>query len=75
LLHLFGLTIGGWLIVTQANKAAQALTSGQYEESFLRAKVAFAKHYAAHMLPHAEAYFVAATQGAGDVALFDAALV
>ena len=75
LLHLFGLTIGGWLIVTQANKAARELTSGQYEESFLRAKIAFAKHYAAHMLPHTEAYFVAATQGAGDVALFDAALV
>ena len=75
LLHLFGLTIGGWLIVVQANKASQALTSGQYEESFLRAKIAFAKHYAAHMLPHTEAYFVAATQGAGDVALFDAALV
>ena len=29
LLHLFGLTIGGWLIVAQANKASQALTSGQ----------------------------------------------
>jgi alkylation response protein AidB-like acyl-CoA dehydrogenase len=75
LLHLFGLTIGGWLIVVQANKAAQTLTSGQYEESFLRAKIGFAKHYAAHMLPHTEAYFVAATQGAGDVALFDSALV
>ena len=75
LLHLFGLTIGGWLIVTQANKASQALTSGQYEDSFLRAKIGFARHYLAHMLPHAEAYFVAATQGADDVALFDAALV
>ncbi len=74
LLHLFGLTLGGWLIVTQAAKAVRALGEGG-DESYLRSKVAFAKYYAAHVLPHAEAYFTSATQGSSEVALFDAALV
>ena len=75
LLHLFGLTLGGWLIVAQAAKAAQVLGSSGGHNSFLLSKIAFAKYYAAHVLPHGEAYFISATQGSGDVALFDAALV
>jgi alkylation response protein AidB-like acyl-CoA dehydrogenase len=75
LLHLFGLTLGGWLIVVQADKAARALGAGQYDDAFLRGKIAFARHYASHVLPHGEAFFIAATQGAVDVAQFDAALV
>jgi alkylation response protein AidB-like acyl-CoA dehydrogenase len=74
LLHLFGLTLGGWLIVAQAAKAVRALGDGG-DEGFLRSKVAFAKYYAAHVLPHAEAYFTSATQGSSEVAQFDAALV
>ena len=74
LLHLFGLTLGGWLIVTQAAKAIRALGEGG-DESFLRSKVAFARYYAAQVLPHAEAFFTSATLGSSEVAQFDAALV
>jgi 3-(methylthio)propanoyl-CoA dehydrogenase len=73
LLHQFGITVGFWLLVRQAARAAQLLGGSGADQTFLRGKIALAQHFAGHILPHAEGYFLAATEGAGSVAAFDAA--
>jgi alkylation response protein AidB-like acyl-CoA dehydrogenase len=73
LLHQFGVTIGFWLLARQAARAAELIGGAGADQSFLRGKVALAQHFAGHMLPHAEGYFLAATEGAASVAAFDAA--
>ena len=70
-LHLAGVATGGWLIGEQAAVAARALASGAEDPDFLRSKIALARHYAMHVSPHVDAYFVAMTEGAADVVAFD----
>jgi alkylation response protein AidB-like acyl-CoA dehydrogenase len=71
LLHQFGIVIGFWLLARQAARAAELLGEGGADAAFLRGKIALARHFAGHVLPHAEGYFLAATQGAASVAAFD----
>ena len=72
ILHLFGLTFGGWLIVKQAASAARDLANGG-DAQFLNGKIAYAKHYVQQVLPHAQAYYAAAIGGSEETAKFDVA--
>ena len=66
LLHQFGVAIGFWLLARQAARAgAIARREVARTPTFLRGKIALARHFAGHVLPHAEGYFLAATQGRG----------
>ena len=51
----------------------ELLAESGADAAFLRGKIALAGHFAGHLLPHAEGYFLAATQGAASVAAFDVA--
>jgi 3-(methylthio)propanoyl-CoA dehydrogenase len=73
LLYQFGTTIGFWLVARQAARAEELLAESGADAAFLRGKIALAGHFAGHLLPHAEGYFLAATQGAASVAAFDVA--
>ncbi|MDR3464861.1 MAG: acyl-CoA dehydrogenase C-terminal domain-containing protein, partial [Xanthobacteraceae bacterium] len=73
LLYQFGTTIGFWLVARQAARAEELLGESGADAAFLRGKIALAGHFAGHLLPHAEGYFLAATQGAASVAAFDIA--
>jgi alkylation response protein AidB-like acyl-CoA dehydrogenase len=75
LLYQFGVAIGFWLLARQAARAAQLLDESGADATFLRGKIALAQHFAGHILPHAEGYFLAATQGAASVAAFDVAAI
>jgi alkylation response protein AidB-like acyl-CoA dehydrogenase len=72
-LHLSGTVVGGWLISRQAASALAQLGASGVDAAFLNGKIATAKHYAEHVLPHADAYRRAVTAGAEDVAAFDQA--
>jgi alkylation response protein AidB-like acyl-CoA dehydrogenase len=74
-LHLVGVTVGGWLIVKQAARAAAQLAAGEGEADFLRGKVAFAQHYVGHVLPHAQAYYYTVVDGSEETAKFDVNLM
>uniref|UniRef100_UPI0035AE3D03 acyl-CoA dehydrogenase C-terminal domain-containing protein n=1 Tax=Rhodoblastus sp. TaxID=1962975 RepID=UPI0035AE3D03 len=73
LLHQFGVTIGFWLLARQAARAAELLGENGADATFLRGKIALAQHFAGHVLPHAEAFFRCATEGAQSVADYDIA--
>ena len=75
LLYQFGTTIGFWLVACQAARAEELLGESGADAAFLRGKIALAGHFAGHLLPHAEGYFLAATQGAASVAAFDVAAI
>jgi 3-(methylthio)propanoyl-CoA dehydrogenase len=75
LLHQFGITIGFWLLAKQAARAAELIGAGGADESFLLGKIALARHFAHHVLPHAAAFFRGAADGAQSVADCDIALV
>ncbi|MDZ5461221.1 acyl-CoA dehydrogenase [Azohydromonas lata] len=49
-LRLAGTVVGGWLSARLADAAAAQLAAGEGDAAFLRAKVATARHYAAHVL-------------------------
>jgi len=68
LLRLFGLVVGGWQMGRAALAAQRLLASGRGNETFLRAKVASARFYAAHLLPQAAAWAEVAVHG-GDAAM------
>ncbi|MGO9357149.1 MAG: acyl-CoA dehydrogenase family protein [Xanthobacteraceae bacterium] len=71
LLHLFGTVAGGWLVARQA-LAAQAKTEAEGDPTgFYKAKIELARHYARHILPHSQAYFVAMTEGSDTTVGFD----
>ena len=73
LLHLFGTVTGGWLVARQA-LAAQAKTLAEGDPTgFYAAKITLARHYARHILPHSQAYFVAVTEGSDTIVGFDVA--
>jgi alkylation response protein AidB-like acyl-CoA dehydrogenase len=71
LLHQFGITIGFWLLARQATQAARKLAEAGADVSFLNGKIALARHFTGHVLPHAESFFHAATHGAAGVETFD----
>jgi 3-(methylthio)propanoyl-CoA dehydrogenase len=73
LIHQFGITIGFWLLARQAVWAADRRNEIGVDLAFLTGKIALAKHFAGHVLPHAEGFFRAATDGSASVAAFDAA--
>ncbi|MGO8739115.1 acyl-CoA dehydrogenase [Rhodoblastus sp.] len=73
LIHQFGITIGFWLLARQAARAAELRDESGADVSFLNGKIALARHFAGHVLPHAEGFFRAATEGSASVAAFDAA--
>jgi alkylation response protein AidB-like acyl-CoA dehydrogenase len=52
-LRLAGTVMGGWLSARLADVAAVQLAAGEGDAAFLRAKVATARHYAAHVLVQA----------------------
>ncbi|WP_157270990.1 acyl-CoA dehydrogenase [Azohydromonas aeria] len=52
-LRLAGTVIGGWLMARLADAAATQLAAGEGDAAYLRAKVATARHYAAHVLVQA----------------------
>ena len=72
-LHLAGTVVGGWLIGRQAEAALAGLGQPDADAAFLNGKIATARHYVDHVLPHAGAYRQAATAGAQGVAAFDQA--
>ncbi len=75
MLHLTGTVAGFWLLLKQAATAAQDLREGRGEAEFLRGKLAFARYYADHILPRAESYFHAITEGAEAIESFDPGLL
>jgi hypothetical protein len=54
-LRLAGTVIGGWLMARLGEAAANQLATGAGDAAWLRAKVATAHHYAAHVLVQAAA--------------------
>jgi hypothetical protein len=54
-LRLAGTVIGGWLMARLSETAARQVAAGEGDASFLRAKVATARHFAAHVLVQAGA--------------------
>ncbi len=73
LIHQFGITIGFWLLARQAARAAELRAGSGADLAFLNGRIAVAQHFAGHVLPHAEGFFRAATDGSASVAAFDAA--
>ncbi len=63
-LRMFGLTLGGTLLVRQAAEAARRLEEGRGDPAFLRAKIATARFYAEQLLPAAPALLGPVTRGA-----------
>ncbi len=55
-MHLFSLTIAGWLTALSAARAAHLLNSGQFDNSFLEAKVATARFFAGEIMPRSRLY-------------------
>ena len=72
-LKLLGVVVGGWQMARTASAARAAITAGGVDADFLRAKLATAHFYMAHILPHASALAQIAQHGA-DATLDDAAL-
>lgn len=70
-LHLAGTVVGGWLIGRQAEAALAGVGQPGADAAFLNGKIAVARHYVDHVLPHAAADRQAATAGAQGVAAFD----
>jgi alkylation response protein AidB-like acyl-CoA dehydrogenase len=54
-LKLFGTVTGGWLMARSAEIAKQRLDQKAPDHNFYRAKLATARFYAEHVLPHAQA--------------------
>ena len=71
-LKLFGIVAGGWQMARAVSAAQSALAAGDADEIFLRAKIATARFYMAHVLPQALALAQTARHGA-DATLDDAA--
>jgi len=74
LLRLFGLVAGGWQMARAALAAQRLLDQGRGHENFLRAKIASAEFYAAHLLPQAGGMAEVAVQGGDAVMALDDAV-
>ncbi|MGH8678945.1 MAG: acyl-CoA dehydrogenase C-terminal domain-containing protein, partial [Burkholderiales bacterium] len=60
----FGTVAGGWQMAKAALIAKQRLDDGAQDFDFYRAKIASARFYAEHVVPHAMAYKAAVVNGA-----------
>jgi len=70
-LHLFGTVAGGWLVAKLALSARETMAAKGDGDGFLSSKIVLARHYARHVLPHARAYLIAATEGADSTLGYD----
>jgi len=72
ILKMLGIVAGGWQMARAMRAAQAALTIADADEKFLRAKIATARFYMAHILPLAAALALIARNGA-DTTLDDTA--
>ncbi|MGH8679625.1 MAG: acyl-CoA dehydrogenase, partial [Burkholderiales bacterium] len=63
-LKLFGTVAGGWQMAKAALIAKQRMDAGAQDFDFYRAKIASARFYAEHVVPHALAYKAGVVNGA-----------
>ena len=66
-LKLFGTVAGGWMMSRAAVAAHSKLEDPQADTRFLSAKLATARFYAEHILPHARAHADAVLEGSETV--------
>jgi hypothetical protein len=71
-LKLFGTVAGGWLMVLSAGIAQHKLHSPDADHEFLTSKLATARFYANHILPHATAFATTVMHGADSALAMDA---
>jgi alkylation response protein AidB-like acyl-CoA dehydrogenase len=71
-LHLVGTVCGGWMMARAALAAVRLRASGSSDIEFLEAKVATARFYVEHVLPHAAALAHTVAQGSSAVLSFRA---
>ncbi len=62
-LRLFGTVLGGWQMARAARIAQRKLDLGEGDPQFYHAKVATARFYAEHIMPHTGAWLHAITHG------------
>ncbi len=55
-MHLFSLTVAGWLMALSAARAVRLFDSDQFDRSFLEAKVATARFFAGEIMPRSRCY-------------------
>ena len=72
ILKMLGIVAGGWQMARATRAAQSALAASGADENFLRAKIATARFYMAHILPQAATLALIARNGA-DTTLDDAA--
>ncbi|RAU23431.1 acyl-CoA dehydrogenase [Paramagnetospirillum kuznetsovii] len=75
MLELMGVVVGGQQVALAARVAKAAMETGKDHDGFYGAKLATARFYAEHILPHAEALELAVTSGAAVVMGMDEALL
>lgn len=75
MLRLAGYVLGGWLHAKSADIAARKLASSATDRDFLRGKIASARFYATHVLPHVHALSSVVIAGASSVLEVDAAII
>ena len=71
-LRLAGIVVGGWMLTRSAAAAAERLAAADGDGAFYRAKIATARFYADHALPHADALARVAMAGVSTVMSLDA---
>jgi 3-(methylthio)propanoyl-CoA dehydrogenase len=71
-LHLVGTVCGGWMMARAALAAVRLLAADSPEVEFLETKVATARFYVEHVLPHVAALALTVTQGSSAVLSFGA---
>ncbi|WP_374546252.1 acyl-CoA dehydrogenase [Rhodoblastus sp.] len=74
MLHLTGITVGYWLVLRQAAAALRRQEAGE-DPNFVKAKLAYAFFYAAHVLPQTEPLFASIVGGPDAITQFDPALM
>jgi alkylation response protein AidB-like acyl-CoA dehydrogenase len=70
-LRMSGITLGGWLLLRQANAAKALIASGKGDPVLLSAKVATARFFIDQIAPQATALLPAATAGAAPIFALD----
>ena len=71
-LEMMGILVGGHMHAKSAGIARAKIAAGLDHDGFFAAKLASARFYTLHILPHVPALAVAATQGAATVMAMDA---
>jgi len=71
-LMMLGYLTGGWMALKNKQAAIAQKESGDWSENFLRAKVAHADVYAAHILPHVASLALTILNGSKSIEAIDA---